>query len=85
MTRSTKSTVVRWSFRIRTLALVSEARIASLRASQPAMKLSDAITSRNSSSVSPSSSRRMSDGSLWYVVQRDAIHVAYGSGAPWLR
>ena len=85
MTRSTRATAVRWSSRTLRLALASDVRIASLRASQPAMKLSDAITSRNSSSVSPSSSRRMSDGSLWYVVQRDAIHVANGSGAPWLR
>ena len=38
MTRSTRETAVRWSWRIRDLALASFVRSASLRACHPAMK-----------------------------------------------
>ena len=85
MTRSTRAMETWWSSRIRSLLLASDVRSASRLASHPAMKLSDAMASRNNSSVSPSSSRIISDGSLEYFSQRLAIQDENGSGAPWIR
>ena len=82
MTRSTSFTATRLSSRMRFFSFLSFVRSASHLAAQPAMKLSDDITSKNNSAVSPSISYKISEGSLWYFSHKKAIQVANGRGSP---